>query len=155
MTLVIGLIVALAAIAWMISDARARRMPDVAGYAVLTFLLLPVGLAAYFVRRPLKSGERREGGVGWNFCRYLALYWTVAMLLLAVGSCASVAGNAPSPGADSASQAGFAIGSMLGLGCLFGVWLVPLLVMLVIGLLLRKSSLVEVGPTGPLAGSAA
>jgi len=46
-----------------------------------------------------------------------------------------------------------AIGATIGLGIIFLLWFIFLVVALVLGLFLKKSSIVEKGPTGPLAHS--
>jgi len=54
---------------------------------------------------------------------------------------------------SEAEQAGAAIGATLGLGMIFGLWFIVLVGALVLGLFLKKSGIVEKGPTGPLAKS--
>jgi hypothetical protein len=52
---------------------------------------------------------------------------------------------------SEAEQAGMAIGATIGLGMIFILWFIVLVAALVLGLFLKKSSIVEKGPTGPLA----
>ncbi len=59
----------------------------------------------------------------------------------------SVVHNASS----GAEQAGAAIGTAIGMGMIIGLWFVVLVGALVIGLFLKKSSIIEKGPTGALA----
>lgn len=51
---------------------------------------------------------------------------------------------------DSAAQTGYAIGSALGAGAIFFLWLFISIGILLIGLMLKKDAK-EIGPTGPLA----
>jgi amino acid permease len=48
-------------------------------------------------------------------------------------------------------QAGAAIGTAIGIGMILGLWCIVIVGALVFGLFLKKSSLVEKGPTGVLA----
>lgn len=47
-------------------------------------------------------------------------------------------------------SAGLAIGATLGIGMLVGMWFLVMIAALLIGVFLRKSSVVEEGPTGNL-----
>jgi hypothetical protein len=113
-------------------------------WTIGTFLLGPIVLPIYIARRPLMVGEVREGGTAWNILKSFALFWTVFMFasliltIIGVGSQAST----------DAEQAGVAIGAFLSL-ILF--WFFPVTGALILGLFLKKSSIVERGPTGRLA----
>ena len=61
------------------------------------------------------------------------------------------AGDAVNKASSSAEQAGAAIGTVIGIGMILGLWFFVIVGALVIGLFLKKSSIVEKGPTGALA----
>ena len=138
---------------WVFFDAHKRRrhtLGQAAGWALGTLVLWLFVVPLYFAQRHLRAGETREGGDGWNYLKTLALLWTIVML--AVGAhyilaASEVASNAHT----SAGQAGAAIGATLGIGLLAAVWFFPVLGALLLGLVLKKTSIVEKGPTGPLA----
>jgi hypothetical protein len=113
-----------AAVSWSISAA------------VLGPLVLPV----YLARRPLKEGEIREGGFGWQLFKNLALLWTLAIGLIIVKGFMTVAGGAVSIRSEI-QLAGIAV----GFGVLVLAWLSILIGIAVIALLLKKSSILEKG----------
>jgi len=137
---------------WVLLDAR-RRGNNPLGWAIGAAFLWPFVVPFYLAKRNLKAGETREGGVAWNVLRILALVWTVAMLAVGVSYAASVGKVASTAGTDP-QKIGVAIGGTLGIAFLLGAWFLPVLAAVVVGLLVRKSSLVETGPTGPLVGLA-
>ena len=104
----------------------------------------------YFAKRPLKAGEVREGGTAWNVTKSFAIFWTLFMFIAGVAGMISVSDivNTASSGAE---QAGAAIGTAMGMGMILGLWFIVIVGALVIGLFLKKSSIVEKGPTGSLA----
>ena len=73
-----------------------------------------------------------------------------ASAVAAVGAIGQQAGTA----ATDAEKAGTAIGVMLGIGLIGAAWMFPMIGALVLGFFLRKSSVIERGPTGRLARSA-
>jgi spore maturation protein SpmA len=81
---------------------------------------------------------------------YFTLFWTLTM---AVGAIAGMvnAGQVADRATTQAQKAGAALGATLGMGVIFVLWLVMLAAALILGLFLKKSSVVERGPTGPLA----
>jgi hypothetical protein len=138
---------------WVFFDAHKRRrhtLGQAAGWALGTLVLWLFVVPLYFAQRHLRAGETREGGDGWNYLKTLALLWTIVML--AVGAHHILAASeVASTAHTSAAQAGAAIGVTLG----FGVgWFFPVLGALLLGLVLKKSSIVERGPAGPLASTA-
>lgn len=136
---------------WVFFDARNRRMEKGILWAVGTQLAGVIVLPLYFAKRNLFGGEVREGGTGWNAVKVFALYWTITMFAAGVAGMGA-ASHEVATATSSAGQAGAAIGSMLGMGLLVGLWFAVLVGALVIGLFLKKSSIVENGPTGELAG---
>jgi hypothetical protein len=94
-------------------------------------------------------GETREGGTAWKVLKCFAVLWTVLMAVAAVaGLIRARVGAATLHG--EAETAGAAIGTIPGSSFIAAVWFFPVLGALVLGLFLRKSSLVEKGPTGAL-----
>lgn len=134
---------------WVFWDATQRKMSPW-GWAIGTFFLAIIILPLYFAKRNLREGEVREGGVGWNFCKAFAILWTLLMLVWAIGGFGLV-GSQLAATTDEWEQAGTAIGGAIGLSLIAGLWFLGIVVDLVIGLFVRKSSIVEKGPTGALA----
>lgn len=135
---------------WVFSDARQRRVASPGAWAAGVFFLMIVFLPLHVAKRPLKAGEVREGGTAWNFIKVFVIIWTV--LMAGAGFSGLVAaGNTVSNADPGAAQAGAAVGTVLGLGLLMVLWFMIAVGALVLGLLMKKSSIVEKGPTGPLA----
>jgi hypothetical protein len=148
--LLLNIVIAL----WVFFDARSRKM---GGESVLwsigTVFMIILLIPCYFAKRPLKDGELREGGTAWNVIKSFAIFWTLTMFVVGVGGMIAVNGIT-SHAASDAEQAGAAIGTALGLGMIMGLWFVLLVGALAIGLFLKKSSIVEKGPTGALGQNA-
>lgn len=140
----------LALAAWVFMDARSRKMDQAALWAVGTFLLLIFVIPFYLAKRPLKAGEVREGGTAWNVIKSFALFWTVFMVVAGVAGMMA-AGDASTEAISDAEKAGAAIGTALGLGMIIFLWFIVISGSLVVGIFLKKSSVVEKGPTGALA----
>lgn len=136
------------AAAWVVYDGRTRKTSTV-GWAIGTFFILPFVLPFYLAYRPLKSGERREGGTAWNVLRNFAILWTIVMVVAAGAFLVSVS-NESNEFQSEAEQIGAGLGLMFGLFGLAALWFFPMLGAVVLGFFLKNSS-VETGPTGPLA----
>ncbi len=137
---------------WVFIDAKKRLNHSIA-WSSATLLLGPVVLPVYFAKRHLKTGEVREGGTGWNVIKNFALFWTLTIVVGAIAGMAG-AGRLAEQATTHAEKAGAALGATLGMGMIFVLWFVVLAAALLIGLFLKKSSIVEHGPTGPLAQAA-
>jgi Kef-type K+ transport system membrane component KefB len=133
---------------WVLVDGK-KRKAKVIPWSIGTLLLGPIVLPVYVAKRPLKSDEVREGGTGWNVLRNFAIFWTIFMVVAAMWGMATVSEQAAMLQTD-AEKAGTAIGTVLGLAMIAALWFFPMLGALVLGLFLKKSSIVEKGPTGPL-----
>lgn len=142
----LNLIIAL----WVFFDARSRKMEQPILWAVRTFVIMIIVMPFYLAKRPLKEGEVREGGTAWNVIKSFAIFWTVFMFVAGMAGMIS-AGHVVTNARSGAEQAGAAIGTALGLGMIIGLWVVVLVGALAIGLFLKKSSIVEKGPTAALA----
>jgi len=137
--------------AWVFFDAK-KRGNNAPAWAAATFILGVIIAPYYLAKRYLLAGETREGGVAWNILRYFALFWTLTMILAAIGGIGAISSSAPTHG-NEYEQAGYAIGATIGIGMILTLWFIVLVAALVLGMFLKKSSIVEKGPTGPLAAS--
>lgn len=135
--------------AWVAWDASSRRANWLA-WCVATLAIWVLAVPFYLAKRPLKSGETREGGTKWNALKYFALSLTVFLLfgIPAVGLFVAVS---LAVGADRyAGLVGAAARTgPVGLVVLGGLWLI------VIGAVVlrvwKDPTIVETGPTGALA----
>lgn len=133
---------------WAFVDAKKRKANAVL-WAVGTLLLGPIILPFYFAKRPLKAGEVREGGTAWNVLKNFAIFWTILMAVAAIWGMVAVSEHL-STFQSEAERAGAAIGTALGLGMIAALWFFPFMGAVVLGLILKKSSIVEKGPSGSL-----
>jgi hypothetical protein len=132
---------------WILVDATTRRLRGAAVlWTVGTLLLGPFAFPFYLAERPLAEGETREGGTAWNVLRNFAMLWT---MMMAVGSFTYLVEltDMSSKVVTEAERAGF------GMGTLASLWVLPTAGAACLGVLLKKDSIVETGPTGPLVGS--
>lgn len=134
---------------WVLYDASQRKNHKI-WWPVAVFLIGPLSLPVYFAKRNLKAGEVREGGTGWNILKNFALLWTLTMLVITIGGMAG-AGEVVSNATNDAEKAGAVIGAGIGMAMLGALWFFPMLFALILGFFLKKSSVVEKGPTGKLA----
>ena len=137
---------------WVFTDAKKRMNPPM-GWPAATLVFGPVVLPVYFAKRNLKAGEVREGGTGWNVIKNFALFWTLTVTVGAIAGMVN-AGQVADRATTQAQKAGAALGASLGMGMIFVLWFAVLAAALILGLFLKKSSIVEHGPTGPLAQAA-
>ena len=136
---------------WVLIDSK-KRMNHVVGWPLTTLFFGPVLLPIYLAKRNLKEGEVRSGGTGWNVLKSFALFWTITMIGGGIAGMVSVS-DVAQEATSEAEQAGAAIGAALGLGMIFFIWLGVIFGALVLGMFLKNSSIVEKGPTGPLANT--
>ena len=134
---------------WVFFDAT-KRKNHIIGWPLVTIILGPIALPVYLSKRHLKEGEIREGGTAWNVLKNFVLFWTLTLAVFAFADFVSVA-NFTLQSTNGAAQVGAAIGGVLGLGFIGFIWFIVSIAALVLGLILKKSSIVEKGPTGPLA----
>jgi len=140
----IGLTISLVLAVWVIWDAGRRQTqtaPFLWGLGVLLFWILFFPL--YLAKRPLKAGEVRSGGRVWNFMKNLAIVVTVYVPIVMVLGLSEVAAQATSVEEAVALVVIFVL--LMGL-----IWLIFAGGLLVVGVILKKSSVVERGPTGTL-----
>ncbi|MBO8126439.1 MAG: hypothetical protein H0Z38_04280 [Firmicutes bacterium] len=134
--------------AWTIWDVNKRKNSNWWILAVLIFGVF--ALPVYLAKRNLKAGEVREGGTGWNITKNFAILWSIFMLFAFLSGLASLSQEMAYL-QNEYDAAGHAVGATVGFGMLFFLWFVVVIVALVIGLFLKKNSIVEKGPTGALA----
>ena len=132
---------------WVFLDAL-KRQNSYVGWAPPIIVIGPLVLPVYLAKRNLKAGEVREGGLGWNILKNFALLWTLMMIVAAIVLMMNVS---EMDATSQAEQTGLAIGVALALGMWGFLWFAVLVGALVLGLFLRNTSIVERGPTGPLA----
>ena len=137
---------------WAFVDAK-KRKNHVVGWPLATLFLGPIVLPVYIAKRNLKEGEVREGGTGWNVLKNFALFWTITMGAFALVGMVGIS-EVSQEATTGAEQLGVALGATLGLGMIAGLWFVFLVAALVLGMFLKKSSIIERGPTGNLTPSA-
>lgn len=131
--------VSVASAVFVFFDARSRgvRTGDAAGFAFLALLLWPVVIPVYLAKRPLRNGETREGGAAWNVIRNLVLMWTAICAFWGAKAFVIEARNY-----DPELEAWGLMGEWMGI---FVLWIVPAAGALIVGMLLRRPSVVETG----------
>ena len=134
---------------WLYRDAKARLFNGLP-WSIATMFLGPTVVPFYIAKRPLKQGEVREGGFGWNVLRNFALFWTLTIFVGFIGGLVNVSEHAQNATSE-AEQIGVGMGVAIGGVMIFLLWLFVLVGALVFGLFLKKSAVVERGPTGALA----
>lgn len=143
-------IASLFAALWVGSDAHNRREGYVL-HGLGAFVFAPIVVPIWLATRPLRAGETREGGKAWNILKNFSILWTLLMAVVGFAAMMAVGKAAAEVGTNEYAQAGAGIGMMLGMGMIGAMWFFPVLGALVLGLLLKKSTEHEVGPTGALA----
>lgn len=134
---------------WVFRDSKTRRINGMP-WAVCTAILGPTVVPVYLAKRPLKDGEIREGGMAWNILKNFALFWTLTIFVVGLAAMVGAADAAKSARSD-AEKAGAGCGIVAGIGMLILMWFIPMISALILGFFLKKSSVIEKGPTGPLA----
>lgn len=134
---------------WVFVDSITRKA-NFLPWAIGTAILPPFVLPFYLAKRPLRAGEVREGGLAYNVLKNFVIVWTILMAAVTLLSAAAITGN--TTGLRNEFEAAItAIGATLWLALLAAIWVFPFLGAVGIAFLLKKSSIVEKGPTGPLA----
>jgi hypothetical protein len=137
---------------WVLFDGFTRKMGVYAAlWALGTALLGPIILPVYLAFRPLKQGEVREGGRTWNVLKNFAILWTIVMVIVTIAVMMNVADVTRGLNTE-AERAGAGLGTLIGVAVLGVIWFFPTVGAAVLGFLLKKTTVVEIGPTGPLVG---
>lgn len=137
---------------WVMADASSRRI-DGTIWAVGTVALGFVVLPFYFAKRPLKAGELREGGTAWNVLKGFAVLWTITTLAIPavlVFVIFRVVIAVASPDQPFATALSLGAAAWIA-GICAAVWFFPMLCAVLLGYFLKQNSIIERGPTGPLA----
>ena len=130
---------------WVVKDSL-KRGKLAWGYAIFSFILLWWAcLPFYLAGRKLLPGETREGGYGWNAAKYFMLLWSLLIGLCFVGGMMNVSEHLSDRELNDAQTAGAAIGVGLGMGMFFCLWIGVMIPAAIIGLLLKKNTIVEKG----------
>lgn len=137
---------------WMHIDSKRRLYEPGKWWAIATAFIGPLTAPVYFAKRPLKKGETREGGMPWNILKNFAIFWTLTLFVGAVGGMMG-ASQVMDEATNEYEEAGAAIGTAIGMGLIFVLWFFPMVGAIMLGVFLKKSNLVEEGPTGPLVDS--
>lgn len=138
---------------WVVIDSL-KRKKLAWGYAIFSFLWMWwICLPFYFAGRKLLPGETREGGYGWNVCKFFLLLWSFLLGYCLLGGMVNVSNSLEGKEMGAAESAGAAIGVGLGIGFFFCLWIGVAIPTLVIGLLLKKNSIVEKGSPDAVAAS--
>lgn len=134
-----------------VSDAVSRGLRGQSlGWGIGILLLGPVVLPIYLAKRPIKEGEVREGGAGWNGLKHFALQWTLLTVIYAVSVIFDAAEQTRGVSAE-VERAAVYRGEAEKMMVIAALWFFTILGALCLGLFL-KTSLVERGQAG--AGSA-
>ena len=120
-----------------------KRKNNIVLWPIGTFVFWPLILPFYMAKRNLLPNEKREGGSGWNVCKYFILTWTGFIAILFIAGLFNVADSATKVESD-AEAVGASIGILLGAGLYFIVWILPVIVSLILGLILKKNE-TEIG----------
>ncbi len=134
---------------WAVIDARKRQEKSML-FPFLTFFAAPIFLPAYIAGRNLKEGEVREGGKAWNILKNIALFWTITYATFGISSLFPAVGIGT---ANELKYAGAATGANLDILFIVGQWFCGTVGVLLVGTFLKKSAVIEKGPTGALAGN--
>jgi len=148
-------VVATAFTIWVVVDSL-KRKKLAWGYAIFSFLWMWwICLPFYFAGRKLLPGETREGGYGWNVCKFFMLLWTFLLGYCLLGGMVNVSNSLEGKEMGAAESAGTAIGVGLGIGFFFCLYVGVAIPVIITGLLLKKNSVVETGAAASPAPSAA
>jgi hypothetical protein len=131
---------------WVIVDSL-KRKKLAWGYAIFSFLLLWWAcLPFYLASRRLLPGETREGGFGWNVCKFFMLLWTFLLAYCLLGGMVNVSNSFDGREMGDMETAGAAIGVGIGIGFFFCLYVGVAIPVIITGLLLKKNSVIETGP---------
>ncbi len=130
--------------AMVFTDARDRQMSNPVSWSVATLLLTIFVIPFYMAKRLLRKGEVREGGTAWNVLKFFALCWTLFML--GTSMVGVYANSHTINGAFTSEEISeIALGTTIDIAMMFVLWLFVIFGALVLGLFLRKPSVVDVG----------
>jgi formylglycine-generating enzyme required for sulfatase activity len=131
----------------MFFDSRKREYPGI-WWVLATVLFGPLVVPIYLAKRNLKAGEEREGGLAWNILKNFSLFWTITLVIAFVAGLVSATSDLHPQ--NDAETTGAGIGMFLAMILYFVLWFIPVAGALTVGFILKKSSIIEKGPTGAL-----
>lgn len=130
---------------WVTMDSKKRGKLEWS-HAILSFILLWWAcLPFYLAGRKLLAGETREGGYGWNVCKYFILFWSLLLGYCFLGGMVNLSDHLSQKEMNDTQTAGAAIAIGLGSGMFFCLWIGVAIPVGIIGLLLKKNSVIETG----------
>ncbi|MDE0156476.1 MAG: hypothetical protein OXS28_12825 [Gammaproteobacteria bacterium] len=133
---------------WVFFDARTRKSRSLF-WSLLTLISGPfIALPPYFAYRNLKTGEVRIGGTVWHIIRNYTLSWTAFMVMVIFASLVISVSLGISE-AENLGISGYEI-----FAASIAAWLFITLCMMVLGLFVRQSSIVDRGSSEPVDRSA-
>jgi len=141
---IILLVISAAFSGWIVMDSLKRGKLEWA-YAILSFIFWWVCLPFYLAGRKLLPGETREGGYGWNACKYFMLTWSALLGFCLIAGMMAVSNRLDGREMNDAQSTGAVIGVGLGMGIYFCLWIGVIIPVGIIGLLLKKNTVVEKG----------
>lgn len=136
---------------WVFIDAWQRRNNNIA-WSLATLIAGPLALPFYFAKRNLKSGQVREGGTAWNVLKNFAMLWTITVWFSGLSTLIEALQKTTVK--NQYEQVGVNIGVGIIVITMAALWFFPMIGALVLGFFLKKSSIIEKGPTGKLAETA-
>jgi heme/copper-type cytochrome/quinol oxidase subunit 2 len=136
---------------WVAADAYTRSN-NVALWGIGAFIAGPIVIPIYCAKRHLNDGEQRKGGTGWIFAKVFVIIWTVTSIVVTVAGVIST-NQSIAATTSEVEKAGMQAGAAFGMIINIAVWIIPVFIVALIGIILRRSDAVETGPTGKLAQS--
>ncbi len=121
---------------WIFFDAKKRKNKYVL-WGLASLIIWPILIPFYIANRNLLPNETREGGKVWIVCKFFILIWTIF-----IGTLFTIGIFNASASVDTTNEAeviGSSIGIFLGGGIYFIVWIGPVFITLLLGLILRKN----------------
>ena len=121
---------------WIFFDAKKRKNKYVL-WGLASLIIWPILIQFYIANRNLLPNETREGGKVWIVCKFFILIWTIF-----IGTLFTIGIFNASASVDTTNEAeviGSSIGIFLGGGIYFIVWIGPVFITLLLGLILRKN----------------
>ena len=121
---------------WIFFDAKKRKNKYVL-WGLASLIIWPILIPFYIANRNLLPNETIEGGKVWIVCKFFILIWTIF-----IGTLFTIGIFNASASVDTTNEAeviGSSIGIFLGGGIYFIVWIGPVFITLLLGLILRKN----------------
>lgn len=121
---------------WVFFNAKKRKNNYVL-WGLGTLLLWPILIPFYIANRNLLPNETREGGKMWIVCKVFILIWTILIGTLFMVGMFNAAASVDTT--NDAEVIGSSIGMFLGGGLYFILWIGPVFISLLLGLIFKKN----------------